>query len=790
MVIFFVVLIGYFVTFNAVEERKFLYGMKEQTIGVTGNVSKLAKSSYGWNVYLEDVKFSDFCCRQLLVNTEEQPKAKIGNRVWVKGKFKHFEQARNPGNFDSQKYYMTLGIFAKVVADEIFVVDNDYDEIRQTLYVFRKDIKNRLQNICGGDYSGIWTLCNEKSGMFSAILLGDKEELDQNIKNLYSESGIAHILAISGLHISFIGMFVYSLIRRRFKFGVSASVSIVVVVGFGIMSGMGIATIRATVMFGLRLMGEVLGRTYDNLTAISTAGIMLMLWNPFVIFNSGFQMSFAAIISIVLVLPVIQNILQIHRLNLKQMMMDEKNITDKQKRLLKLKILKNKMKNALILSINVGLVMNPIIAYNYYQLPTYSFLLNIIVVPLMSVVIVSGIVGIGGSFISVSVGRLLILPGCGVIELYTMLCSQVNKLPFSNVIVGKPQVITIVVYYMVFTLFLVVAGRIRKKKINEEKRREKSIKASGKVIESKRIRETITRKLNRKFILASVGMFCLLNTLLYTPLSNLNLYFANLKYLQTTFLDVGQGDGIFMHTDNGKTITVDGGSSSVDNVGQYRMIPFLKSQRVKRIDYAIMTHADNDHISGLVELIKESDHNGVKVKTLVLPDIPLKDDAYNQMIQIAREHNVRVLYIAKGNELKLGDVIIKCLYPDVTTIAEDRNDYSTVLSVEYGKFSMLLTGDISTEPESQLRDMLKNHYTILKVAHHGSKYSTSEGFLNWIHPVYSVISVGEHNIYGHPSGETMDRLKENESRILRTDESGSITVSTDGENMSIEAFVK
>ena len=789
MVIFFALLIGYFVTFNAVEERKFLYGMKEQDIIVTGNVSKLVRNSYGWSVYLENVDFSDFWCRQLFVNTEEQPEVKIGNRVRVKGKFKHFEQARNPGNFDTQKYYMTLGVFAKVVADKIFVVDSDYDEIRQRLYAFRNDVKNKLQNICGGNYSGVWTLCNKKSGMFSAILLGDKEELDQNIKNLYSESGIAHILAISGLHISFIGMFLYSLLRRRFKFGISASVSIVIVVGFSIMSGMGIATIRATVMFGLRLMGEVLGRTYDNLTAISMAGILLMLWNPFVIFNSGFQMSFAAIISIVLVLPVIQNILQIPQLSMKRMIIDEKNITDKQKQLLKLKILKNKMVNALLLSITVGLAMNPIITYNYYQLPTYSFLLNIIVVPLMSVVIVSGIVGIGGSFISIGVGRLLTLPGCGVMELYTMLCSLVNKLPFSNVIVGKTSVITIIVYYVVFTLFLVVADKIRKKKMNEEKYREKNIKASGKVIESKRIKKIVTRKLNRKFVLAYMGMFCLLNILLYTPLSNLSLYFVNLKYMQTTFLDVGQGDGIFIRIDNGTTITVDGGSSSVDNVGQYRIIPFLKSQRVRKIDYAIMTHADNDHISGLVELIKESDHNGVKVKNLILPDIPLRDDVYDQMIRIAGEHKVKVLYITKGNELKLGDVCIKCIYPDASTIAEDRNDSSTVLSVEYKRFSMLLTGDISAKPESELQDMLINHYTILKVAHHGSKYSTSEEFLDWIHPTYSVISVGEHNIYGHPSDETLKRLKKNGSQILRTDESGCITVSTDGEKMEIDGGV-
>jgi competence protein ComEC len=126
----------------------------------------------------------------------------------------------------------------------------------------------------------------------------------------------------------------------------------------------------------------------------------------------------------------------------------------------------------------------------------------------------------------------------------------------------------------------------------------------------------------------------------------------------------------------------------------------------------------------------------------------------------------------------------------VTTNADDRNDYSTVLSVKYKNFSTLLTGDISTEMENQLQDMLASHYTILKVAHHGSKYSTSKNFLQWIKPDYSVISVGANNMYGHPSAETLERLTQSESRILRTDESGGITVWSDGEQMGIEKMIE
>lgn len=252
---------------------------------------------------------------------------------------------------------------------------------------------------------------------------------------------------------------------------------------------------------------------------------------------------------------------------------------------------------------------------------------------------------------------------------------------------------------------------------------------------------------------------------------------------------MGQGDGIVLRTPNHKVITIDGGSSSVDDVGKYRIMPFLKSQCIKKVDYAIMTHADQDHISGLIEMMEVSDGTGIQVKHLVLPDIRQKDESYLKMVRIAREHGIEILYIEKGNHMKFDHVEVKCIYPDITTEAKDRNDYGAVLDVTFNMFSMLLTGDISSECETDLKDMLKNHYTVLKVAHHGSKYSTSSEFLQEINPEYSVISVGEYNLYGHPSKETLERLEQSGSRIIRTDESGGITIITDGKTMKIQTFI-
>lgn len=787
VVIFLFAMIGYFITICVIDEKNIMYGMEEKDTVVIGRVSKISETAYGWNIFLEQVEIEHHLCRKILISVDEMSDSRkisdvnIGNVVEVHGRVRKFEGARNKGNFDSQKYYMSLGIFLKVQAENICIADRKYDFIRQRMLEVRDTICRILSDTCGGTYRGVWKICNEKASIFSAVLLGEKSELNQEVRALYSSSGIAHILAISGLHVSFIGISIYSLFRKRFKFALSASFSMGIVVGFGLMSGMGIATVRAMVMFGMRLLGEVLGRTYDKLTAISAAGILLMMGNPFIVLNSGFQMSFAAIIAIVIIFPVVQNILRLGQTHRSESMYHEKNVSWKQRQMQGLEMVKNKLVKAIVFSFTISIVMNPVIAYNYYQLPTYSFLLNIIVVPFMSVVIISGLVGIGGAFVNVFLGRGLILPGCVVLELYEVICRLVSRIPFSNVIVGKPKLWTIVSYYVLLAAFLVAANLIRERIDKKHAVTENQMTEKGKVIEPKNIRIRNEQKINFRFRAVTIFMAAVVSGFIY---------FHFPKGFQVTFMDVGQGDGIFIRAENGVTITIDGGSSSVDKVGKYRIIPYLKAECEKKIDYAIVTHADYDHISGLLELLEQSDKNGIQVKNLVLPDIQLKDASYHQMIRTAIAHKVSVLYITKGNEIKAGNVKIKCIYPSGFNVAEDRNDYSTVLHLSYGRFSMLLTGDISTKPEKEIKALVKNHYTVLKVAHHGSKYSTSNEFLQWINPDYSVISVGEHNMYGHPSDETLERLKQSGSKALRTDESGAIVIKMNRNKMQIEKNIK
>lgn len=742
VVIFFTLIMGFMLMSNEITTRNHIYDLKENTVIVQGKIYKIENTAFGTNIYLKGVEVENgeksVSVKRIFVNTEKIPNVKIGNIIKVRGKLRQFEEAANKGNFDSRKYYLSLGFYGKIEAGTIEVINSEYSGIRQGLYELRMEIIERLEKLCS-DNKGIFSIINNKNGIIGAIILGDKTDLDSDIKELYSVSGIAHILAISGLHISFIGMAIYRLLRRRFRFLFSAAVSIPVVLSFGIMSGFGISTIRAIIMFILKIIGEVLGRKYDAITAISLAGLVLLVQNPFVVCNSGFQMSFGAIIAIVLILPIVEEILN----------------TD------------NKIIKVLSANFTISLVMNPILAWNYYELPTFSFLLNIVVVPLMSVVIVSSIVGIFCSCIMFGFGKVVIFPGCGILELYTFLCNIINKSSVASIVVGQPKVTIIIVYYAILLVALFGLKNIRTKYTRAEKERNIIKKETGLVLEKKAKKERRIKGQNVKLRLACIVGFLLLNCLIY--------YIPNPGFY-ITFINVGQGDGILIHGDNGTKVMVDGGSTSEKQVAKNCIVPYLKAEGIGTIDYSIITHTDKDHISGILEILENNNSNRIRIKNLVMPDINMKDDTYNELIEKAKLKKINVLYIKKGDTLSLGKTKIKCIYPETTTTASDKNDYCTVLSVKNKTSKILLTGDISKEIEEKIKDDIEENYTVLKVAHHGSNYSSSEKFLKKVNPKYSIISVGKNNSYGHPGNETMERLRKQGGVIYRTDEKGGITI--------------
>ena len=264
--------------------------------------------------------------------------------------------------------------------------------------------------------------------------------------------------------------------------------------------------------------------------------------------------------------------------------------------------------------------------------------------------------------------------------------------------------------------------------------------------------------------------------------------------LEINMIDVGQGDGILISS-GGKNILIDGGSTSKKNVGKYQIIPFLKYKGVGKLDGAIVTHEDEDHISGLLEIMDDMEKGGVCIKKLILPDISVKSrgENYNHLEEKAKELGIPIFYINTGESFNMSDISFLCLNPGKDMVTEGANAYSTVLYMKYGDFTALFTGDMEKEGLDNVKENLRlsrKDVTLLKVAHHGSMYTTDEEFLELTKPELALISCGEGNKYGHPHKETLERLKSIGAAIYRTDEEGCITVEVEDAHIKLRSFLE
>lgn len=256
--------------------------------------------------------------------------------------------------------------------------------------------------------------------------------------------------------------------------------------------------------------------------------------------------------------------------------------------------------------------------------------------------------------------------------------------------------------------------------------------------------------------------------------------------LKITMLDVGQGDGIVIEQKQGGVYLVDGGSTDVTQVGKYRIFPFLKAEGIFKVQGIFISHMDADHISGIKELLEYHAQGELQIERVYLPDIGEKDDTYIAMEEKIRQHNIELVYLSRGMKLEQKGLEIQLLQPISKEIYQDRNEYSMVFRLAYNDFSMLFTGDVEGKGEEEMlqSEQLKKT-TILKAAHHGSEYTMCEEVLTQIQPMFTWISCGKNNSYGHPHQALLDRMEQLNSKIYVTMNQGAITVETDGTHMII-----
>lgn len=594
-------------------------------------------------------------------------------------------------------------------------------------------MSENIQKLAGEPYGGI----------LAAMLFGEKEAMDPVVQKQFQRNGIAHILAISGLHVSILGMGICKLLERaKCPLVVSSLLGAAMVLAFGILTGMSVSTMRAVVMYLLMMFSRIAGRTYDMPSALSLAAILVLLWHPYAIFWSSMQFSFGAILAL------------IH--------MDwirKKGIG---------KYLYKKIPtflNGLAVSGHIQLVTLPVQLYHTFSFSVFSCILNFFVIPSMSLVL---FFGMASAFIFAFfreyltwLATALLWPCKVLLWLYQQGCLLVEKIPHGMQVFGRPLWWQMVLYYLL--LLLLSVGMVT----GGDKGRQTSIKNLCKGI-------------------VSWGSFLLPMVMVWL------LRPVKMAGLEITMLDVGQGECICMELPDHKVILSDGGSIDVYQTGTYRIKPFLLAKGISSIDAVLVSHWDQDHISGVKELLEESPKE-IAIETLILPKGAEPTDAsLKELVELAQLAGTQVQYVEKGACTTIGQVSFTCLWPKTGLDATDANGYSAVYQMEYQGFQMLLTGDLPMEYEEQLwkENAGLLECQVLKVAHHGSKNSTSMELLQKVQPRVALISCGADNSYGHPHKELLQRLEEVSCKTWTTKDCGAITLWIRKKRIQISSFVK
>lgn len=714
----------------------------DSTVSFTGTVmQKELKTDFQGKkvlvIYLRDV-LNDETSVQCYMNENMSMEPHMGEKIRVTGQIRNFPRATNPGEFDSRQYYSILKIKYQIKNTKIVMTDGKADLYSDTLYKIR----------CY--FSHILDLClNEQdASIMKAMLLGNRTDLDSKTSDMYRQSGIIHILAISGLHISIIGMGIYTLLRKcRIKILPASCFVIAFMWSYGVMCGMSTSAFRAVIMFGLRLLSKVFGRTYDMLTGLAVAAVLVLVEQPQYLSHTGFLMSFGAIIGIGMILPSIQPLLTLPSVIRKRF-------------------------GTFFSGTAVSLVTIPVYTNFFFTFPVYAVFLNLLILPLMSIIMVMGLLCLGLGSVAEYAG---IFAGWGIhyiLAFYWKCCEISMHLAGNTWYVGHSNVLQTGIYLIMLMVFVYVTEQLKRHIRKREDRKD---------AESSINRQKLIFEFRYLWLIAAIVI----------------LTFHVKPSMKITFLDVGQGDGIVVESKKAAYL-IDGGSTSKKNLGKYQLIPYLAYEGIGKLDAVILTHEDEDHMSGIMEIMEKIPTGGVQIKELILPDIAeqSKGENYLQLESKAKSLQIPISYISRGEEVQSGKLQMTCLGPAEKMETTQPNAYSTVMLLQYGKFKAFLTGDVDGDGQEYLKAYLRDNQetvqdiTLLKVAHHGSRYTTDNEFLELCKPKYAVISCGRKNRYGHPHAELLKRLSDANIETYITRDSGAVTVISDGEKMNIQEFTE
>ena len=689
---------------------------------------------------------------------------RAGSYVRVFGEVSPFLQATNPGEFDAAAYYRRKDCLFALRKTKITAQTKTYGRLEEFLSQLRYESEVLFRKLLG-----------EKNGATaSAMVLGRKKGMDSEVKALYQGAGISHLLAISGLHLSLIGAGLFGLLKKvRLPVALSAGISTWILIVYAQLTGMGISTRRALVMFLLFLAAGLLKRTSDLPTSLAVAALLLLVPKPQRILDAGFQLSFSAVIGIAVMIPVLQDGWEDAAPSLR--------VTDGVAgwNIARTAIVRTcrLLRKNILAGLGITMTMLPFLLIHFYEWSPWSVFLNLAVIPLMGILLPC-LIGLQLVARLTALAHCLELPQhllCATIEAifscYEQLCRFTTALPGSILHTGYPTWQALAVY----TIGLI------------------ALAVSGK-------------KLRPHLRLAAA--VCLMGIFLIRLPGELNV----------TMLDVGQGECVGIETREHHVYLVDAGSTSKKKTGQYQIIPWLKYIGTRSVEGIFITHWDEDHISAVGELLEWSKSSRVKIRRIFLPEVALKDEVLETLLQQIEEAEVSVEYLSAGERMTDGALQISCLHPYAKKVPEDRNDASLVLRLSQGDFQMLLTGDLEKSGEDWLVEQARPavehpqpvaqeqalpcapstqsaaqnplRCTILDAGHHGASNATGEALLDLAQPELVLISCGKNNRYGHPAPETLKRLEERGIRWYSTAEVGAIQVHVGKKKVKIKQYIQ
>lgn len=726
-----------------------IYKDKENLEGKALVVSEKEDKQYSYLykikvLNIENKKESKNTYLYLRVNKKSDILLEYRDIISFKGEFQEPSKKRNYGGFDYKNYLKTLKIYGTVKCESYNILEKNKGNI---LISFTNKISNSVKE-------KIYNLLDKReANLLIGLLLGDDDNIDDDIEESFKISSLSHILAVSGMQVTYIITAMYFIFNNILGKRKTKIVIIIILIFYTILTGFSPSIVRASIM-GILIMGAGLFyRKNDIWNSIAISLLLMLIYNPFLITNVGLQLSYLGTIGIILLNKTFLRIF--NKIRFEKYILNRKIIN-----------IVSKIIEILTVTISASVAVFPIMLYNFNLFGTYFLITNLLASIVIGPITIFGTVIVIISFVFLKIGKLLSI--ILEISLNTLVfVSNFSKLPFSKIYITTPKISMIIFYYVLIIFFNYICKIYNNRNLSLTQIRFRNLIALYKY----KIKEIYNNKKSRKKFISVLILivFCF----------NIYNFFIIKRELKIYFVDVGQGDSTFIVTPKNETILIDGGGSlGTDfDVGESTLLPYILDRGYKKIDLMFVSHFDQDHIGGLFKILEE-----LKVEKVCISKQEEDSENYQKFLNIVKEKNIQVLVVKIGDKIVLdNNLYFNVLWPKDKQIEENKlNNNAIVMKLNYNNFSMLFTGDIEKKAEEEILKTYKNskmlESDILKVAHHGSKTSTTDEFLNRVKPKIALIGVGKDNMFGHPSNTTIEKLEKMNIKIYRTDLNAEISI--------------